>query len=180
MAKLIQVEEKDKNKSALIKVIISVICVLGLLVVAFIHSYMRVDEYEEDITDSLVCVHVKGAVAESGLYYVPFGTRVNDLEGYTGGFLTEADLDGVNLARVVKDGEEIYIPFKGSAENGGYNLNTISVDELIKKIEGIGETYANRIVEYRNSRGGFTKVSELKAIVGESVYEKVREKFYVE
>lgn len=180
MAKLIVVEEKDNKKAFLQKSIILGICVAMLILAAFIHSYISNAGYEEDATDVLVCVHVKGAVGESGLYYVPFGTRVNDLGRYAGGFLDEADLDGVNLAEYVNDGDEVYIPFKGSVEKGGYNLNTITVDELVEQIEGIGKTYANKIVDYRKSHGGFTVVSELKAVVGDSVYEKVREKFYVE
>lgn len=179
MAKLIQVEENDKKKASSKMGIIVLVCILGLVLAALIYNHISNAEYEEDVTDSLVCVHVKGAVKDSGLYYVPYGTRVNDVGEYAGGFLEEADLDGVNLAKILKDGEEVYIPFKGSAERGGYNLNTISVDELIEKVDGIGETYANKIVDYRKSRGGFTEVSELKAVVGESVYEKIREKFYI-
>ncbi|MBR5535533.1 MAG: helix-hairpin-helix domain-containing protein [Clostridia bacterium] len=178
--KHINIKEQEAKKKRLIQGICFVVAIALILLAALFNDYKKQDVYIEDETKADVCVHVKGAVGKSGVYYVPWGTRVNDLGEYTDGFLPEADLDGVNLARYVKDGEEIYIPFRGSRERGGYNLNTISYDELIENIEGVGEVYAGKIVDYRESHGGFSRVSELKGIIGESMYEKVREKFYIE
>lgn len=180
MAKLLIVEEKNAKKANVIKGIILVVSLLAILLAAWIWYEDKDDNDTYNTTEAPICVHVKGAVMSSGLYNVPYGTRVNDLSDFTGGFLDNADLDGINLARYVKDGEEIYIPFKGSAESGGYNLNTVTEKELVEKVEGIGETYAKKIVAYREKHGSFITVSELKVIIGDSVYEKVREKFYIE
>lgn len=179
MAKLFNVETGSDKKNNLMKGLFFVGAIAAIITGALIHQRAEEKGYVEDATYSQLCVHVKGAVEDSGLYYVPFGTRVTDLEKYVGGFLPNADLDGVNLAAYVKDGAEVYIPYKGSAETGGYDLNAVTFDELVENVDGIGETYAQKIIAYRDSHGGFSAVSELKAIVGESVYEKVREKFYI-
>ncbi len=180
MARYGDINEKKEKRANAVKAVVLVVALLAIILASLIMYRSDNDKAVTDTTENLVCVHVKGAVENSGVYYVPMGTRVNDLGGYTGGFRENADLDGVNLAAYVKDGEEIYIPFKGSADNGGYNLNTVTEKELIEHVEGIGETYARKIVAYRESHGGFTVVSELKGILSESVYEKVREKFYIE
>lgn len=180
MAKLLVIDENNEKRKRLLGGLVFIVS-LAVLLGAMVVIYNLQDDktaFLEEIPP--IYVHVKGAVGESGLCNVPYGTRVNDLSGYVGGFLPEADLEGVNLAGFVKDGEEIYIPFKGSPERGGYNLNTVTEEELFENVEGIGKTYARKIVEYRESRGGFKTVGELKGIVGESVYEKVREKFYIE
>ncbi len=180
MAKLLDVESDNKVKSRMLQTFFVALAVIAVIIGSFVHNKSAENTVYEDMTENDICVHIKGAVEKMGLYYVPFGTRVNDLGEYAGGFLPNADLDGVNLAAFVSDGEEVYIPFKGDKESGAFNLNEIGEKELIEKIEGIGETYAKKIVSYRESRGGFTSVSELKAVLSEAVYEKVREKFYVE
>lgn len=179
MSKLFNIETDSKKKDDLIKGLFFTIALVAIVIGALINYHAEKKEYPEDASEPKLCVHVKGAVRESGLYYVPFGTRVTDLGEYAGGFLPDADFDGVNLAEYVKDGTEVYIPFKGSFETGGYDLNAVTFDELVKNIDGIGETYAKKIIAYRDSHGEFKLVSELKAIVGENVYEKVREKFYI-
>ncbi|MBQ3109773.1 MAG: helix-hairpin-helix domain-containing protein [Clostridia bacterium] len=180
MAKLLNVEQKEQTKRILIKGIILFFALVAVITAAFIHHHSEKVEKSERTEEVKLCVHVKGAVEKSGVYYVPYGTRVLDLDSVAGGFLASADLDGINLAAYLKDGQEVYIPYKGSKETGAYNLNTVSVEELVENVEGIGETYANKIVSYREGKGRFNSVNELKTILSESTYEKVREKFYVE
>lgn len=179
MAKLLDVKEPNKRKAFVEKGIIILLCFAALVAAALIHDSFKDEKANEFETEVQICVHVKGAVGESGLYYVPYGTRINDLDKFAGGFLEDADLDGVNLAEFVNDGDEVYIPFKGSAEKGGYNLNAVTAEELIENVEGIGETYARKIVEYREEHGGFNSVSELKLLLGENTYKKIRERFYI-
>ncbi|MBQ8541671.1 MAG: helix-hairpin-helix domain-containing protein [Clostridia bacterium] len=180
MAKLFDVEVQEKRKRNIINGAILLFSLFAIVSASYIHYRAEEAEYTEYKEEVKLCVHVKGAVGKSGVYYVPYGTRVLNLESVAGGFLDNADLDGVNLAAYVKDGQEIYIPFKGSAKMGGYNLNTVTAEELVENVDGIGETYAKKIVSYREQNGKFHSVSELKTILGESAYEKVREKFYVE
>lgn len=180
MAKLLNVEQKEKTKRILIKGIILIFALVAVVTAAFIHHHSEKVEKSEHTEEAKLCVHIKGAVENSGVYYVPYGTRVLDLDSVAGGFLDNADLEGVNLASYLKDGQEVYIPYKGSKETGAYNLNSVSAEELVENVEGIGETYAKKIVSYRDGKGRFNSVSELRAILGETTYKKVREKFYVE
>ena len=154
-------------------IIVAIVAVLiGSLVQRNAQMHMN-----EEATEALIGVHVKGAVVNEGYYEVPIGVRVNELGDFVGGFLPETDLDSVNLAAFVKDGEEVYFPFKATGENGGINLNSATKEEFMT-VEGIGETLADKIVAYREEHGGFKKVSELRAILGESTYKKVCEKLY--
>ena len=61
-------------------------------------------------------VHVGGAVANPGLYELPQGARINDAIQAAGGTTASADVDAVNLAASVSDGDKVLVPEKG--ENG--------------------------------------------------------------
>ncbi len=168
-------EDKKKN---IIKTVALIVGVLAIIAVSFAYNYSEQKNTHTNSEYVEYCVHVKGAVENSGLYYVPAGTRVNELDNYAH-FLPNADLEGVNLAEYVKDGSEIYIPYKGTAQSGAVNLNTVTYEELLE-VDGIGETYARKIMNYRTAHGSFEKVIELKSILGTKTYESLREKFYVD
>jgi len=71
-----------------------------------------------------IYVHVAGAVKHPGLYTLPSGTRVAGAVKAAGGATNDADVDAVNLAEKVVDGEKIYVPRKGESvepSNGGGN-----------------------------------------------------------
>lgn len=168
-------DEKSKKSGIIIgAAIVAVICIFA--VGALIHYDGEENKKEKTQYNG---VHVKGAVENSGYYEVPLGTRVRDLEKYVGGFDENAFLDGINLAAYVKDGEEIIIPYKGLPENGALNLNTVTEEELVTLVDGIGETSARKIVDYRTSHGGFVSVLELDEILGKSAAQKLYDDFYV-
>lgn len=167
----------DGNGSNILKGVFMVFC-LGVFVFAAFMYNTKVEKTAEEATDATVGIHVKGAVENTGFYLVPMGTRVGELGEYIGGFSDEADLDGVNLAEYVKDGAEIYVPYKGTPEKGALDLNSVTYEELLY-VKGIGETYAGKIINYRNTHGSFKRVIELKDILDTKVYENVRESFYV-
>ncbi len=175
MAKLFKFEGVNKD---FIKGLLLIIA-LSVFVIISVGHYEKEHENQSEATEYAVGIHVKGAVENPGFYEVPYGTRVMDIEEYAGKFSENADLDGVNLAEYVRDGEEVYIPYKGTAQSGALNLNTASYEELIE-IEGIGDNYARKIISYRNEHGEYEKVIELKSVLGTKVYEDVRESFYVE
>ena len=131
-------------------------------------------------------VHVAGAVRHPGVVLLAPGDRVIDAITAAGGLLPEADLEGLNLAQPVQDGQKINVLRAGegsglAAAGGGeesskVDLNTAGIEEL-ESLPGIGPTLAERIIAYREKRGGFHSVEELKQVsgIGDKKFEEIRE-----
>jgi len=137
--------------------------------------------------DPVIFVHVLGAVAQPGLFEVAEGARVVDAVAAAGGLLPTADQTGVNLARLVSDGEQLYIPALGEvvpgeagatpggsgAGTGGagsgtaatVNLNTATAADL-DTLPRIGPAMAQRILDYREAEGRFDSVEDLRNVTG--------------
>ncbi len=121
---------------------------------------------------SKLIVHVAGAVRRPGVYSLPENSRVDDAILLAGGRRRNADLDALNLAAKVTDGQQIVMPARtseqGAAADGekrAVNLNQATPEEL-DQLDGIGPTMAAKIVEYRKQNGGFGSVSDLDKIAG--------------
>lgn len=126
-----------------------------------------------------IVVHIAGAVVQPGVYEIKPGQRAMEALALAGGILPDADLDKVNLAATLKDGQRLYIaPRKDSAtprtekqsrssspSHFPVPVNTASLEQL-NAIPGIGETTARNILEYRNRKGKITSATELTAIKG--------------
>jgi competence protein ComEA len=126
-----------------------------------------------------IVVHVAGAVLRPGVYTVPAGARVGDALAAAGGAASGADVNAINLARPLSDGERVWIPRKGetpppepgggaggSGSSGGkVNINTASAAEL-ETLPGIGPALAQRIVDYRTQHGPFRTVRDLMKVTG--------------
>ena len=130
-------------------------------------------------------VHVAGAVVKPGVIELPDGARVIDAVEAAGGGLPEADLDRMNLAAKLVDGQRVLVqrvgdpaaPAEpaptgetGSGETGGataepVNLNTATQAQL-ETLPGIGPTLAEAIIAERDRRGGFRSVNELRDVRG--------------
>ena len=126
-----------------------------------------------------VTVDVAGAVNNPGVYSLPSNSRVIDAIKAAGNTLKGADVSDINLARVIKDGEQVYIypPSRngGSARSSVRNaptrssgpivLNRASAKEL-EALDGIGPVLATRIVAYRNANGPFVTLEALLEVSG--------------
>jgi len=133
-------------------------------------------------------VYISGAVANPDVYTLPPGAIVKDAIQAAGGPAKEADLNGINLARRVHDQEHIYVPKVGEERPpvgqtapsgqavGKININTATAEEL-ETLPGIGPTYAQRIIEYRQEKGPFTSIEEIKKVrgIGEATFEKIKD-----
>lgn len=132
-----------------------------------------------------VLVHAAGAVRQPGVYELDGGARVTDLIDAAGGPTADADLDQLNLAAPVVDGERVYVPRVGEIVPGGttvgapagpLNLNTATLDQL-DELPGVGPATAQAIIDERDRRGGFTAVDELLDVrgIGPAKLEQLRD-----
>jgi competence protein ComEA len=139
-----------------------------------------------DAAPAELAVYVTGAVFEPGVCYLPQGSRVEQALQAAGGPKPEADLDRVNLARRVRDEEQIYVPAVGEesvpaqpgSSSGGdlINLNTATPAEL-ETLPGVGPALAQRIVEHREAQGPFATIEDITAVrgIGEGLFDEIRD-----
>ena len=122
----------------------------------------------------LLVVDVAGAVRRAGLYHFREGSRIADAIARAGGARQGADLDLVNLAAPLADGEQVLVPRGpgGAAAAAGASSPTAPVDlnsataEQLDALPGIGPVTAQKIVDYRQAHGAFHSVDDLDAIPG--------------
>lgn len=122
-----------------------------------------------------VVVDVTGAVARPGVYRMPAGSRVNDAVQRAGGASGRAELEAVNLAARLADGQQVVVPERGpggsiavsgaAGEEGPISLGTATVEQL-DTIDGIGPVTAADIVEFRDQHGGLGSVDQLDQVSG--------------
>ncbi|CAN5917687.1 hypothetical protein BH23ACT10_BH23ACT10_34740 [soil metagenome] len=146
----------------------------------------------------LVVVHVSGAVRSAGVYELTTGARVIDAIEAAGGVRKRAGTDGLNLARVLQDGEQIHVPAAGeqpavvpadgsatgttpnapdgSNPPGRVSLNTASQDQL-ETLPGVGPVLGERIIAHRERSGGFSAVEDLLQIegIGDKTFAQLRD-----
>lgn len=151
-------------------------------------------------------VHVTGAVARSGVYCLPAGSRLVHAVEAAGGMAPDADEERINLADHLVDGQQVYVPRRGtpappsptsarpldaipqhartsggSATGGGVvNINTASAAEL-ETLPGIGPALAERIIAHREANGPFGDPAEIVAVrgIGEATYAKLADRITV-
>ena len=132
----------------------------------------EMDATADSVMDEVVVVHVVGAVADPGVVSLPASSRVQDALLLAGGALEEAELAGVNLARVVFDGEQIVVPRKGepvvsASPEGSGPISLSRADQAtLETLPRIGPATAERIIAWREEHGPFQSVEDLLAISG--------------
>lgn len=142
-------------------------------------------------SSSQLVVHVAGKVRRPGLVRAAAGARVADVLAAAGGALAGVDLTSVNLARQVKDGEQIVIGVPGTGQTDEsttpeptsdspmpgrpLDLNSATAAQL-EVLPGVGPVLAQRIIEWRTQHGQFTAVDELLEVsgVGAKKFEALR------
>lgn len=146
---------------------------------------------------SKIKVYITGEVNIPGVKELEMGSRIEDLINLAGGLTEKADISGVNLAYCLEDGIKVNIPNinhkleneiitteneNGIIENMEYksttkiNLNKATLTELCE-LPGVGESLAQRIIDYRKENGNFKRNEDLKNVsgVGDKKYENLKE-----
>lgn len=146
-----------------------------------------------------IFVHIDGWIQNPGVYEIKENDRVNTIIEKAGGLKEGASIKSINLAARLSDGDKIYIPnreeekqietteVKGNntgtakiTKNSKININKASISEL-KQITGIGESTANKIIDYRDNVGKFKKIEDIKEVkgIGDSKYESIKDKITI-
>lgn len=146
-----------------------------------------------------IFVHIDGWIQNPGVYEIKENDRVNTIIEKAGGLKEGASIKSINLAARLSDGDKIYIPnreeekqietteVKGNntgtvkrTKNSKININKASITEL-KQITGIGESTANKIIDYRDNVGKFKKIEDIKEVkgIGDSKYESIKDKITI-
>jgi competence protein ComEA len=144
---------------------------------------------------AILVVEIVGAVEQPGVFRLPAGSRVGDLVAAAGGYGPRVDADGagrsLNLAAVLKDGDQIRVPSRddvaaapaggsgtgggGSAAAGPIDLNRATESEL-DTLPGIGPVTAAKIVASRDEQP-FAAVEDLRTrkLLGEKTYASLKD-----
>jgi len=164
--------------------VISLVVVTGLGFIA-LRNFSTPGVGEE----TLLVIQVDGAVNSPGIYRVKSGTRIFEALELAGGTKKDAQTEDMNLALPVYDGQRISIPsstttsLKDRAATPEVrsalqmvNVNTASQKEL-ESLPGIGEVIAQRIIEYREQNGSFSRSEELLKVkgIGEKKLEAIKD-----
>ena len=150
-----------------------------------------------------IIVHVIGEVNKPGVVKLEEGSRIIDAINAAGGQTENADLSKVNLAYIIEDGTQIYIPKynenltetslvrddagdeiikesivnnEGSANKIKVNINSAKKEKLIT-LPGIGDSMADKIIAYRTQNGKFEKIEDIKKVsgIGDSKFNNIKD-----
>lgn len=157
------------------------------------------NEQEKEIKNTII-VHITGEVKKEGIIEIEDGARVADVIKKAGGATEEADLSKINLAYMVKDEQKIYVPSKLDKEDIEYvtegidgtkkeeintksskiNINKANQTEL-ETLNGIGPSTALKIINYRESKGNFNSIEEIKNVpgIGEAKFDNIKDNICV-
>jgi len=154
-------------------------------------------------------VHVTGAVNAPGVYALPRGSIVQDAIRAASGATERGDLSHINLAQLIRDGDQIIVPEaaststpppptvtvgpgtpsptplptaapSGSSGSAKININTATAAEL-ETLPRIGPSLAQRIIDYRTANGPFRTVEEIKNVrgIGDTIFADIKDRVTV-
>ena len=148
-----------------------------------------------------IYVDICGEVAKPDVYRVKNGSRLFEVIAQAGGLTAQADINVINRAETVRDGQKIRIlsyeetnqgaQQQGDASASQYrsqaqaNYEKININladaATLQMIPGIGPSKAERILEYRETTGPFQNIEDIKNVsgIGNKTFENIREYLFV-
>lgn len=200
-----------ENKKRIIAISIAIfICII----IGIILMHNQEDNYTEfeniEILDTTpgeitqkeknIKIHISGETNYNGILELPEGSRIDDAIKKAGGVTQNADINKINLAYELSDGQKLNIPSKivgadasvcpriitNENEEGiiedidkkdeKININKATQTQL-ETLPGVGPSLALKIIKYREQNGKFNNIEELKNVsgVGENKYEELKE-----
>lgn len=170
-----------------------------------------IEEKETSLGEEKIVVEIKGEVKKPNVYELKNGTRIYELIEEAGGPTDEADLSDINRALYLSDGQCIVIKNINDVESEEVNLNeslntevansipanlpgekgeknessVININtaskETLMTLNGIGESKAQAIIDYRDEIGGFKSVDDITNVsgIGEKTLEKIKDKISI-
>lgn len=196
--------DKEKKIKLIIAVGIGIIVIIGIIKIVDIYyqknskdqisiSNFIENEKEDENNNTNIKVYITGEVKNQGVIELEEGARIADAIEKAGGKTEQANLKNVNLAYQLEDGQKIYIPNINDIETeviddgaSGIVGDTTAAQEIIninkadenelQSLNGIGESLASSIVEYRKENGKFETIEDLKNVpgIGESKFENIK------
>ena len=155
----------------------SVLLILSVFIVARGNSQptQAIEVIPITIAEPEIFVDVTGAVNNPGVYTLTGKSRVIDAIKAAGDSAPGADLSTINLARVLNDGEQIYVDstvvnsrgvrVSKAIPRGPININRATAKQL-DALDGVGPVIAQRIVDYRKINGSFLSIDDLQKVSG--------------
>ena len=206
----------DKQKKMIIIAGVFVVIIFIYYILTINRGYEHTDVNEfiteegENIVDEEVVedkqeiiIHITGAVESEGIVKIKEGDRIKDAIEAAGGLTIDANLQEVNLAYQLKDGQKVYIPKTTDTQEeiiinneGGnnvivdqgiqetttiININTATQEEL-KTLPGIGEETARKIIEHRQLNGRYSTIEDIKNVsgIGDAKFESIKQYIGIE
>ncbi len=181
--------------------IVVIIALIVILVAASLFIFTGNEEVAVNVPEvpppKKISVYVSGQVKTTAVVNLEDNgnLRAVDAVNAVGGLTEFADVELINLAEPISDGQHIHIPTKeifllenpasnkigGATNYARININTADEQEL-QNIRGVGPAIAKRIVDYREQNGAFTAIEELKKVrgIGNKTFEKMKDTITVQ
>jgi competence protein ComEA len=167
----------SRNQKIALSIVAAIVLALSVLVV--IRGNTQINAAPEiipiTIAEPEIFVDVTGAVNRPGVYSLTGRSRVIDAIKAAGDSAPGADLSTINLARVLNDGEQIYVDstvvnssgqrVSKKVASGPININRATLSQL-DSLDGIGPVIAGRIIDYRRKNGSFLTIDDLQKVSG--------------
>ncbi len=146
-------------------------------------------EKENIVKEKMITIFISGEIKNPNVVTIESDKRLADAVEKLGGITENADLNNINLAIKIEDGKHYIIPKIGdkpqvstiveknlNVESKKMNINTASKEEL-DTLPGVGEVTANKIIQYREEKGEFRSIEELKNVngIGEKKYNDIKD-----